>query len=188
MIRRSSGYLSAVDVKDYASTFPEASRVADAETRAVYREACRIRARYAAWFGRFPHARYSPRAAPWFNGTRSLAYPFADAMRNARATRTAGRVGLRFETEDCDHAWDGDCPAPPVHLDAIVRDERGRVLASLGSIGLDSADDPYLDTVAADLFAEAIEAIAVERDAEATREAESLAARATYAGPSEVRA
>jgi hypothetical protein len=57
----------------------------------------------------------------------------------------------------------------------------GRTLASLGMIGTDSRTDPYRRVVEAQLAVEALEILDAERDEIATRNAEELAGRATFA-------
>ena len=110
------------------------------------------------------------------------------ALALARAEERAEKEGLRFEMEDDDLPWDGECAAPQYVLWCAVYarggGRAGEHLASLGGVGVDRLHDPYLRVVAAELYAEALGAIDAERDHEATLAAAELAARATYAGPS----
>lgn len=93
---------------------------------------------------------------------------------------------------DEDEEWDGDCDPPAVCLwGAVYRSEdvddyshrvltRDAPLASLGMVGVDSLNDPYLRVCAAELFAEALHAL----DDEDQESANVLASRATFAGVS----
>ncbi|HTQ47491.1 MAG TPA: hypothetical protein VMI75_32265 [Polyangiaceae bacterium] len=134
------------------------------------------------------------------------------ALALARAELRAKEQGLTVTWDDEELPWDGDCPAPKVHVRAIVLhpdhadadtsdvairfpyfDRRdgsvGRtpaVLASLGGIGLDSMHDPYVRVVEAELFAEALAELDAARDAKACAMADELASRATFAAGSAV--
>ena len=91
------------------------------------------------------------------------------ALSLARAELRAKKLGLTVTWEDEDHAWDADCPAPPIHVWARVNAEGSRFpLASLGGIGLMSWRD--------------LSEAARERDVADTQRASELASRATYAG------
>lgn len=107
----------------------------------------------------------------------------------AKAEVAGFAARLVYAEEDEQEAWDADGPAPKYLFCCCVYrgDEYGRIsddrpIASLGMVGVDSMDDPYLREVRAELFAEALDEIDAERDAESTAIAESLAGRATYAG------
>lgn len=150
----------------------------------ILRGVRRIRRRYAEAFAALPHTRTAPE-----NGTRAphaLAYSLSDALREVRSEIRAWHAGLTCTIDADDLPWDVDaaCPAPRHVLCAIVRDSDGRILASLGGIGVDSLDDPYLDTCTADLYADALDDIAAAAAIESTHAAIALASRATYAGPS----
>lgn len=109
-----------------------------------------------------------------------VGFSAADAMTLARAEQAAEDLGLTIEWDDEDMPWDGDCPAPTIHVMACVRHPRsGHVIASLGSIGLESWRDPYVRVVSAELFSEALDTLSDE----AREAAELLASRATLAGP-----
>ena len=149
--------------------------------RHVLHTANRIRAAYARYFADMPHTRS---AAAWVPAVFSLAYPLASALREARAIERAADLGLTCETETDPEPWDGDCPAPKHLVCMLVRDESGRVLASLGGIGVDSYRDPYLMTCEAELYAEALDTLDTEANQRAIVDAQALASRATYAGVS----
>lgn len=132
----------------------------------------------------------------------------ACALSLARAEERAKAEGLTVSWDDEQLPWDGDCEAPNVHACATVLHPdhadadlssvevrfpywdrkdgtRGRspaVLASLGSIALDSWRDPYMRVIEAELFAEALDEIDAERDAQTCAMARELEGRATYAG------
>lgn len=101
----------------------------------------------------------------------------AQAMALAKAEEKAEELGLAVDWDYEVIPWDADCPPPEVHAWACVKVD-GRVLASLGSIGLTSWRDPYMRTVEAELFQEALAYL----DDEAAAEARELAQRATFAG------
>jgi hypothetical protein len=83
------------------------------------------------------------------------------AMRLARAEERAEDLGLSVQWTEEDHLWDGDCPAPEIHVWGCVRHpQTGATLASLGGVGLTSWRDPYVRVVEAELLLEAIEALA----------------------------
>lgn len=113
------------------------------------------------------------------------AISLSEAYRAASAIVRAEDRGLECVIEDEDRPWDGDCDPPRYHLQMWIPDpdncEHRYSLASLGGIGINSWDDPYLDILKGELFAEAL----TELDARADREAESAAreleSRATYA-------
>lgn len=153
----------------------------------IVRAATRIRRRYAEALQARPYHRVSPAmAAIGVRGPTAAAYPLIDALREARTIARGRDLGLTCTIEADDLPWDADaeCPAPRHVLCAIVRDESGSILASLGGIGVDTLDDPYLETCEADLFAEAIAEIDAERDRKSTADAIALASRATFAGVS----
>lgn len=106
------------------------------------------------------------------------------ALKLARAEERAEREGLVFKCEDEDYPWDGDGPAPEHFLwCAVYENEHEKFnLASLGGVALNSLSDPYLRVVKAELYVEALDHLDARRDYEATKAAEELAARATYAG------
>jgi hypothetical protein len=111
----------------------------------------------------------------------------ACALVLARAEARAEALGLSVVWDDEQDAWEGDCPAPPVHACAHVPDpdpRRFAYLASLGSIALLSWRDPYKRVVEAELAQEALAVLDRAASAASDREAEALAVRATYAGPS----
>jgi len=104
------------------------------------------------------------------------------AIRLARAELRADALGLEVRFADEDLPWDGDCPAPKIHVRAWVEDASGRQRAHLGSIGLESWGDSYVRVVSAELLADALDEIDAENDAYWKREADFLGDRATYAG------
>lgn len=105
-------------------------------------------------------------------------------LRLARAEERAEREGLVLKLEDEDLPWDGDCPAPEYYLYcAVYENDRERFpLASLGGVGVERMNDPYLRVVAAELYYEAFAHLDADRDHAATLAAQELAERATYAG------
>lgn len=108
------------------------------------------------------------------------------AIRLARAEERAKGLGLEVHWGDEPEAWDGEAPPPKVHACAWVPELDGKYnLASLGSIALDSWRDPYRRVVEAELYAEALAELDERRERAACVEAAELAARATFAGPSE---
>jgi hypothetical protein len=124
-----------------------------------------------------------------YNLFRAMGYGMSHALAYDRAIRKGEARDLRVVWEDEFLPWDGDCPAPKVHLMASVyhpdRPEpchRGHkhfyVLAHLGSIGLKSHRDPYMRIIEAELLSEALDVL----DKEDASEAAILAERATYAG------
>lgn len=161
-------------------------------SRSILFTAKRIRARYLAWHQDRPHVRLSPAmVACGARPSTACAYPLSAAIDDACTFDRAADLDLHCEIEADDLPWDGECGHPghktdcnpPRHvLCAIVRDASGRVRASLGGIGVDSLDDPYLDTIRAEVYAEAITEVESELDREATIAANELAQRATYAG------
>lgn len=112
---------------------------------------------------------------------RACMLPLSAAWDAAQAIVRAEDEDLHFEYEPSYEPWDGDCEAPEHVLDCSVRDARGRYLAGIGMVGVDSLDDPYLDVLAGELFAEALAEIDAKRDAENCRIAAELEERATYA-------
>jgi hypothetical protein len=104
------------------------------------------------------------------------------AIRLARAEVRADALGLEVRFADEDLPWDGDCPAPSIHVYAWVEDQSGRKRAHLGLIGLESWNDSYVRVVSAELLADALDEIDDEDDAFWTREACLLGDRATFAG------
>lgn len=107
------------------------------------------------------------------------------ALALARAEKRAEEIGLVCMWRDEIEPWDGDCEPPKYCLwgcvwHQLVPGDR-RPLASLGMVGVNSIRDPYLRVCSAELFAEALERLDADNDREATREAEFLASRATYA-------
>lgn len=152
--------------------------------RSILRAALHLRAAYARSFADVPHRRTT--AIMGSHAPTALAYSLTQAYAEARTIAAARDLGMTCEQEYESEAWDGDSPAPRHLLCLIVHDADGTPLASLGMIGVDSIDDPYLTTCEAELYAEALATLESERDAKATRDAEALATRATYAGPSEV--
>jgi hypothetical protein len=145
----------------------------------IAREARRIRKAYerhmadTSWALTWTSASgYSPRACM---------LPLSTAWDAAQAIVRAENEYLHFEYEPSDIPWDGDCEAPKYILDCSVRDDKGRYLAGIGMVGVDSLDDPYLDVLAGELFAEALAEIDLERDAKNHRIATELEERATYA-------
>jgi hypothetical protein len=82
--------------------------------------------------------------------------PVACALELARAERAADALGWRVEWRDDDLPWDGDGPAPRYLYAAILCDDTGAVLESLGAIGVNDPGDPYLRVVEAELASEAI--------------------------------
>jgi hypothetical protein len=118
-----------------------------------------------------------------------MGYGIEHAIAYARATVRGEERGLSVLWEDEFLPWDGDCPAPKVHLMASVYhpdrktpcgmgDRHFYVLAHLGSIGLESHRDPYMRVIEAELLSEALDVL----DKEDASEAAILAERATYAG------
>lgn len=104
------------------------------------------------------------------------------ALALARAEERADALGLSAHFESCWSPWDGDCPAPAIHVDGWIEDPSGRVVASLGSIGIESWSDPYVRVAKAEMFADALAWLDHEADQRASVEASILASRATYAG------
>lgn len=147
----------------------------------IVRRAYRLRDAYARSLAAIPHFR-SP-AHYGGGGVRSQGLPLSEAIDQATAIERADDEGLTVENEEEHEAWDGDCEAPRHLFCVVVRDAEGHVRASLGMVGVNDLDDPYLDTVAAELFAEVLGDIDAERDAATSRAAEALASRATFAGP-----
>lgn len=152
----------------------------------VIRMATRLRSRYAEQFAALPHVRFPYFRTDGSHAPRALGYPLADALRDARVTYAAESEGLHCRIEPDDLAWDGDCPAPRhvLYMSVSDPDDPRDILASLGGVGVDSLDDPYLESEAANLYAEALATLRERRDARATEAANVLASRATYAGPS----
>jgi hypothetical protein len=108
-----------------------------------------------------------------------------------KAEEKAEAVGLTVVWEwETDFPWDGEGPAPAYWLCGLVFraedvDKRegtyrhgARSYACLGGVGVDSMRSPYLRVVGAELFAQALDEI----DKEWQAEANELAARATFAG------
>lgn len=89
--------------------------------------------------------------------------------------------------EQEDERWDGDCPAPKYLLCGFVheRENRKKWYASLGMVGIDSYDDPYLEIEGYHLMHEAISWLKDDEDKAATIAAREMAQRATYAGTTE---
>lgn len=112
---------------------------------------------------------------------RACMLPLSAAYDAAKAIIRGEDEGLRFTYEPSPEPWDGDCEAPEHVLDCSVYDENGRYVCGIGMVGVDSLDDPYLDVLAGELFAEALGEIDRKRDAENTRLARELEARVTYA-------
>jgi len=81
------------------------------------------------------------------------------AMHLARAEARAEELGLRWDHEPEREPWDGDCPAPEYNRTVYVYDPNdpgGCWLASLGQVGVNLYEDPYLRVCAAELFAEVL--------------------------------
>lgn len=74
-----------------------------------------------------------------------------------KAERAGCDAGLTFEWEHEWEQWDGDCPAPVYLMCCLCRDASGVVVASLGMVGVNSLDDPYLRVVEAELASEALD-------------------------------
>lgn len=120
------------------------------------------------------------------------------ALELARAETRAKEMGLVFSWEPEEFPWDGDVPLAPTdllefvaccrweetfpHLTGNARSEHRRTLASLGMVATTSYHDPYRRVVEAELAREALETLDEECDALATKQADELGARATYAG------
>ena len=106
------------------------------------------------------------------------------AIALARAEVRAESMGLSVIWEDEDHAWDADCPAPPIHVWGRVHSpgDKRDTIASLGSVGLLSWSDPYVRVVEAELYVEALATLDERAEALACQQAAELASRATFAG------
>lgn len=74
----------------------------------------------------------------------------------ARAEAYAKAAGWRVHWEDEQEPWDGDTPEPDYLFCGLLYNAEGDILASLGMIGVDDLNDPYLRVVAAELALEAI--------------------------------
>lgn len=114
------------------------------------------------------------------------AISLSTAYAAAKAIVEADARGLECVTEDeTDFSWDGDGPAPEYFLYMWVRDPSNPrtafALASMGGIGVNSLDDPYLDIVRGELFAEVLTEIHAREESAANAAASELASRATYA-------
>jgi len=95
----------------------------------------------------------------------------------AKARMAALAPELDVTWEDETTPWDADCPAPALHVQAVVWSTpegyvRGKsvCLASLGSIGLNAWTDGYVREVETDLLNEACDAIEAERAYKALKE------------------
>jgi hypothetical protein len=67
--------------------------------------------------------------------------------------------GWHVHVEDESEPWDGEeNTAPRFCYCVVLRDGERNVLGSLGMIGVDQADDPYLRVVSAELILEALDA------------------------------
>lgn len=120
---------------------------------------------------------------------RSQGFKVYAAVQHARAEQAAESRGLVCYWSYSQEEWDGDCEPPTHCLDGAVYRAKdmnhydhpmrsARCLASLGMVGVNNVNDPYLRVCAAGLFIEALALL----DAEDQREADKLAERATYAG------
>lgn len=74
----------------------------------------------------------------------------------ARAEAYAKAAGWRVHWEDEQEPWDGDIPEPDYLFCGLLYNAEGDILASLGMIGVNDPNDPYLRVVAAELALEAI--------------------------------
>lgn len=83
------------------------------------------------------------------------------AIALARAEKEGKRRGWSVEWEDDPEPWDADVPRPNYVFNALARTRSGKVIASLGSIGVDRSNDPYLRVVEAELFSEALSEVAL---------------------------
>src|ERR1019366_185822 len=108
------------------------------------------------------------------------------AIALARAEARAESIGLTVDWEDEDHAWDADCPAPPIHVWGRVHapGDKRDTIASLGSVGLLSWRDSYVRVVEAELYQEALATLDERAETLACEQAAELAERATFAGVS----
>lgn len=120
--------------------------------------------------------------------------PLTCAERAARAILTLeAREDIAFMMDDEDEPWDGEGDAPRYLLclslrridPACIGRRGGDCLASLGMVGVDSMNDPYLRAVFADLAMEVLADEAEEQERVDTYNAAEMASRATYAGPCE---
>jgi len=151
----------------------------------ILADAKHLQARYARSFARLTHYR-----VPQAYGTHaplSLALPLHEAYRDAETLHIGQCMGFTTHVEDENEPWDSEGKPPAYVLCLLVRDASGRVRASLGMVGVDSRFDPYLTTLEAELYREAIAEIERENDALAEQGAIELSERATYAA-GEVRA
>ena len=117
------------------------------------------------------------------------------AMALARAEQRAKEEGLVFSWEAECEPWDGDIPLAPTDLlewvgcwrytlgPGQMQAKDGRCLASLGMVATTGYNDIYRRVLEAELASEALATLDAERDAIATRGANELAQRATFAGP-----
>jgi hypothetical protein len=82
----------------------------------------------------------------------------ANAEALVRAELAAESLGWTVELEDEVESWDGDCDPPRYCFCVCIKDANGKCLDSLGMVGVDSLDDPYLQVIAAEMFLESINA------------------------------